>query len=395
MKKFFLSLVILAVLGTALAVGLHFVAKASVVAMPAPPAHPPMPVLVKTLSNEKTVIWSGYSGRLTAVDYAEIRPEVHGRITEVRFEDGQSVKAGDVLFVIDPRPYQAAVMRSEANLNTAKSKVELAKIDLDRANSLIASHAIAQSELDRVMDEQRVAAASQEAAEAELAQAKLDLEHAFVTAPISGRVSHVEITVGNLVQEGPTAPLLTTIVSNDGIYADFEVDEQTYLQTIRNAARGNDQERRIPVELTVQGDKDHVYSGFIRAFDNRIDPGSGTIRARAKFANEDQSLVPGMFVSVRLAGSIERTALLVPERAIGSDQSKRFVYVVGADNKVAYREVELGEQVLAQRVVLKGLQPGERIIVDGVQMVRPNDVVDAKDVAIDQAAAATTRVTKS
>jgi len=183
------------------------------------------------------------------------------------------------------------------------------------------------------------------------------------------------------VQPGPGAPLLTTIVSNHSIYADFEVDEQTYIETIRDYANGRDGERRIPVQLSLHGDKKRVYDGNIYTFDNRIDAASGTIRARAKFDNSDGALVPGMFVSVRLANGREHPELLIPDRAVGFDQSKKFVYVVGDGNKVAYREVELGKQVQSQRVALKGVRPGDRVIVDGVQRVRPELVVEATESA--------------
>jgi len=179
-----------------------------------------------------------------------------------------------------------------------------------------------------------------------------------------------------VVQAGINAPLLTSIVSQDGIYADFEVDEQTYLDTIRGSAIGNAQEQQIPVQLVTENDTNHVYGGFIQSFDNRIDPSSGTIRARAKFANTDGVLVPGMFVSVRLAASQDSHVLLVPDRAVGFDQSKKFVYVVDADNKVSYREVELGQSVDKTRVVVSGLNAG-------IQQVRPNDIVAAKETAED------------
>jgi multidrug efflux system membrane fusion protein len=346
-------------------------------------AKPPTPVSVQTLAEQNVRLWSEFSGRMQAVDYAEIRPEVSGRITEVRFQDGQYVKAGDVLFVIDPRPYAAAVEHDQANLESAKSQLIRANQDEDRGKALIASHAIAQSDLDTWDNNVRTAQASVDAADGQLKQAQVDLEHAYVTAPISGRVSRAEITLGNVVQAGLNAPLLTSIVSQDGIYADFEVDEQTYLDTIRNAAVGNAQEQRIAVQLTPANDASRVYTGFMQSFDNRIDPASGTIRARAKFVNSDGSLLPGMFVSVRLAASQEKAVLLVPDRAVGFDQSKKFVYVVDADNKVNYRQIELGKSVGQQRVVESGLKAGDRVIVDGIQYVRPNDVVAAKEVAAD------------
>ena len=388
MKTFLQILAALVVIG-GLAGGAYYYntqSSSAPAASAAAPAKPPTPVSVTTLNEQNVRLWSEFSGRMQAVDYAEIRPEVSGRITEVRFQDGQQVNAGDVLFVIDPRPYAAAVEHDQAALESAKSQLVRANQDEDRGKALIASHAIAQSDLDTWNNNTRTAQANVDAADAQLKQAQVDLEHAYVTAPISGRVSRAEITLGNVVQSGLNAPLLTSIVSQDGIYADFEVDEQTYMDTIRSGAIGNAQEQRIPVQLTVGSDTGHVYNGFIQSFDNRIDPASGTIRARAKFANGDGSLVPGMFVSVRVAASQDRRVLLVPDRAVGFDQSKKFVYVVDADNKVTYRPVELGKTVGDQRVVESGLSAGDRVIVDGVQFVRPNDVVDAKEVAADTTA---------
>jgi membrane fusion protein, multidrug efflux system len=342
-------------------------------------APPPVSVTVHTLAPQKIRVWSEFSGRLHAVDSAEIRPEVGGRITAVLFEDGQAVKAGDILFIIDPRPYEAAVARARANLATAQSNVVFSKIELDRAAGLVNSQAIAQRTLDERANSNRVAKASVDAAAAALKEAELDLEHAHVRAPISGRASRAEITLGNLVQPGPNAPLLTTIVANQTIYADFDVDEATYLQRIRGVAVKREDERRVPVKLSLQGDSSRAYEGTIYSFDNRIDVATGTIRARAKFDNTDGALLPGMFVTVRLADAAEREVVLVPDRAIGFDQSKKFVFVVGADNKVGYREVELGKQVQSQRIALKGVAPGDRVIVDGLQHVRPNAVVEAKE----------------
>jgi membrane fusion protein, multidrug efflux system len=350
---------------------------------PAGAATAAVSVMVRTLAEQRVRIWSEYSGRLQAVDAAEIRPEVGGRITQVLFEDGQIVKAGDLLFVIDPRPYEAAVERAEANLASARANAEFTRLDRDRAATLIDSHAVAQRDFDQRGNASRMADAAVQTAQADLARAKLDFEHAHVVAPIAGRASRPEITVGNLVQAGANAPLLATVVSNETIYAGFEVDEQTYVESVRNAANGRDQERRIPVQLSVPGDKAHIYRGTIYSFDNRIDPASGTIRARAKFDNHDGALLPGMFVSVKLAEGVERNELLVPDRAIGSDQNKKFVYVVGADHKVAYREVRLGKRIASQRVALQGLQHGDRVVVDGVQRIRPNSVVSVQEAAVD------------
>ena len=340
----------------------------------APPAAP-TPVTVASVLPRHMRLWTEFSGRLAAVDSAEIRPQVNGRITEIRFKDGQQVHEGDILFVIDPRPYEAAVGKAEADLATSRTNANLARVELDRARRLIDQQAIAHDYFDQKNNASGVAQAAIQSAAAALTQAKLDVDHAYVKAPISGRVSRAEITVGNLVQTSP-APLLTTIVSDNGIYADFDVDEQTYLQSVRAHATTADQEHKIPVELSVQGDNGHVYKGTIESFDNKIDTGTGTIRARARFANEDGALVPGMFASVKLASAANSTVMLVPDDAIGSDQSKRFVFVVGQDRKAAFREVTLGQDVNGERVVLSGLQPREKIIVDGVQRVQPGAVVE-------------------
>jgi multidrug efflux system membrane fusion protein len=374
MKIFFSMLAVLLFVG-ALFLGLHLHAEAAKADAPVAAVRPPTPVVVETLAPRKIRLWTEFSGRLHAIDYAEIRPEVGGYITAVKFSDGQMVKAGDLLVVIDPRPYEAAVERDQAALTSAQSKVALAQVQAKRYATLIQSHSVSQDELDSISNADRVAAADEQNAEAVLKQAKLDLEHAYVTAPISGRVSRAEITVGNLVQTGSGAPVLTSIVSQDGIYADFDVDEQTYLQTVRQYAHGNAQEQKIPVQLVVQDDSGHAYDGFIESFDNRIDPASDTIRARARFANTDGALVPGMFVTVRLSGAAERSVLLVPQRAISFDQSKAAVLVVDNANKVGYRQVELGKTVDTDRVVESGLHAGDRVIVDGVQLVRPDDTV--------------------
>ncbi len=340
-----------------------------------PTVMPATPVSVKTVSPDDVMIWSEFSGRMNAVDFAEIRPQVSGRITQVRFADGQSVKAGAVLFVIDPRPFEATLAKAQANLVTARTNADFANTEFERAAVLIKSQAIAQRFYDERANAKRVADAAILAAEADVQQAELNLDYAHVKAPIAGRLSRVEITVGNLVEAGPNAPVLTSIVSNQGIYADFDVDEQTYVNSIRANAATEAEERKISVELTAQGDSTRVYRGTIHSFDNRITTASGTIRARARFDNKDGRLVPGMFVSVRLASSAPSSALLVPDRAIGSDQSKRFVFVVGADSKAAYREVSLGASVNHERIVLSGLSAGERVIVDGLQHVQPNATV--------------------
>ncbi|CAG2155973.1 Multidrug resistance protein MdtE [Cupriavidus yeoncheonensis] len=338
-------------------------------------------VFVKTLAPENVRVWANFSGRLNAVDEALVRPEVGGKIVEVRVRDGQTVKAGDVMFVIDPRPYEAAVARARAELASTRARAEFAAAERERAKGLIDAEAIPLSLHDQRTNEDRMAKAAVLAAEAALRQAEINLDYAYVKAPIAGRISRAEVTLGNLVQPGANAPVLTRIVSNDGIYADFDVDEQAYVQSIRRYAETQNKEQHIPVEMRVQGDTERIYSGVIYTFDNKIDTRSGTIRARAKFENRDRALVPGMFVSIGLAGSGDTSALVVPDVAVGSDQSKKFVYVVGQDNKVAYREVALGAGLDGRHVVASGLKSGERVIARGLQFVKPDATVMPKELA--------------
>ncbi|SDD93316.1 membrane fusion protein, multidrug efflux system [Cupriavidus sp. YR651] len=356
----------------------------------APPKAAVPEVLVKTLEPEKVRVWANFSGRLNAVDEALVRPEVGGKIVEIRVHDGQTVKAGDVMFVIDPRPYEAAVAKARADLAAARARAEFAAAEYGRAKGLIDAEAIPLSVHDQRTNEHRMAQAAVLAADATLRQASINLDYAYVKAPIAGRISRAEITVGNLVQPGANAPVLTRIVSNDGIYADFDVDEQVYTQSIRQHAGTLGKEQQIPVEMRVQGDAANVYKGVIYTFDNKIDTRSGTIRARAKFANRDGALVPGMFASIGLSDASDTVALVVPDVAIGSDQSKKYVYVVGRDDKVAYREVRLGAGLDGRHVVTSGLQSGERVIARGLQFVRPDATVVPKEVAADELKTAAT-----
>ncbi len=339
-------------------------------------AEPALPVTIDLLQPQSVSPYVDFSGRISAVDYAEIRPQVAGRITDIRFRDGQRVKAGDVLFVIDPRPYEAAVAKAQADLATAINNAKFAKLESDRGSQLLKMNALSQESYDQRANTEAVAQAAIKAAQAALTAAEINLDYAYVKAPISGRISRAEITLGNLVGS-PTAPppLLASIVSDNGVYADFEVDEQTYLDTIRHYGPTQAEQQKIPVDLVINGDSGHVYRGAIESFDNRIDTGSGTIRARARFANEDGSLIPGMFVSVRMGSGTLEDALTVPESAIGNDQSKRYVYVVGANDKVEYRSVRLGPQVDGRRVVLAGLKAGDRVILDHLQRLAPGAAV--------------------
>jgi len=336
------------------------------------PAPAGLSVAVTRLETQTVNPFTEFSGRINAVDYAEIRPQVSGRITEIRFHDGEHVNEGDVLLVIDPRPYQAAVDKAQADLQTAINNAKFAKAERERGSQLAKANWLSQETFDQRVNTDEVAKAAVQSAQAALESAQINLDYAYAKAPISGRVSRAEITVGNLVGSPTTAPpVLTSIVSDNGVYADFEVDEQTYLNNIRNYGQSHAEQQKISVDVVVRGDVDHVYRGHIYSFDNRIDNGSGSIRARARFENADGGLIAGMFVSVRMGNGAIDDALLVPESAIGNDQSKRFVFVVGDDNKAEYRAVALGPQVDGNRVVLTGLKAGDRVILDHLQRLAP------------------------
>ncbi len=332
----------------------------------APANGEPPKVDVVTLKPESTRLWNDFSGRLSAVDYVEVRPKVSGTITEVLFEEGSIVEAGDPLFTIDPRPFEAAVKQAEAALAAARSQAQLAGIELRRAQKLVKDSVISQSVYDNRRSAYQVAQAAIRTAEAQLATAKLDLEYAHITAPVAGRISRAEITVGNVVEAGSSAPLLTTIVANQLIYAEFDVDEQTYLQSVRQSETAD-----MPVQLTLPGDSSRIYQGAIRSFDNRLDSTSGTIRARAIFHNQDGLLLPGMYVNVRLGSANQKEILAVSEHAIGTDQNRKFVYVISPEHDVTYRPVELGRNLGGKRLVLAGLQAGEQVMVNSLQRVRP------------------------
>lgn len=336
-----------------------------------------MPVQVDVVNSSPTRMWREFSGSMEAVDLAEIRPQVSGTITEIRFQDGQHVNKGDVLYVIDPRPYAAAVHQAKAELAAARNAYTLAESVLERAEGLIKTAAISQRIYDERANEALVTQATVQAAEARLEQAEINLDYAFVKAPISGRTSRAEVKLGNLVSPGPVAPLLTTIVSNEGIYAEFEVDEQTYMNELHLATRIRNKDVKVPVEISV-GDDQHIYKGFVHSLDNRIDSDSGTIRARAFLANEDKALLPGMFVSVRVGSPELQEKIMISERAIGTNQNRKFVYVVNEQKTAEYREVIIGDSIRGQRIVASGLKDGEMIISDGVIHVRPGMPVEPR-----------------
>lgn len=316
------------------------------------------PVDVANVISRNIVDWQFFSGRLEAVDRVEIRPQVSGILTAVHFKDGAIIKKGEPLFTIDPRPYAAEVSSAEA-------RADFARAELERAERLLAENAIAK----RDVEEKKNAA---QVAEAALRIARLNLEYTRIVAPITGRVSRAEITVGNLVTANG-GPALTTVVSSDRIYAAFDVDEQTFLRYVNPARTAKD--TALPVNLGLSGEEDYPRDGRIHSVDNRLDTTSGTIRVRAVFDNADARLVPGLYARIRLGGGQERQALLITEKAVGTDQDKRFVMVVGADNKTEYRAVRTGATHDGLVIVEQGLRAGERIVVNGLQRIRPGDTV--------------------
>jgi multidrug efflux system membrane fusion protein len=339
---------------------------------------PRVEVDVATVTPREITDWQFYSGRLEAVDRVELRPQVSGTITQVHFRNGSTVKAGDALFTIDPRPFEAEVLRAEAQLAAAQARVRFTAAELERARQLVGDSTISRRTFDEKENAAREAAANVQAAEAALQVARLNLGYTQVTAPVDGRVGRAEVTVGNLVAAGAAAAPLTTLVSVDPIYASFEVDEQTYLAHIA-AVKDAD---GVPVDLGLANEAGYPRHGTIEHVDNRLDSVSGTIRVRARFANPDGVLVPGLFARVKVGASTPHPALTVDEKAIGTDQDKKFVLVVGTDDRVAYRAVTLGAAQDGQRIITEGLKPGERVVVNGVQRVRPGDAIQPRQVAM-------------
>jgi multidrug efflux system membrane fusion protein len=325
---------------------------------------------------EKSIIeWDDFSGRVEAIEHVEIRPRVAGTIDVVHFKEGQLVKKGDPLFTIDPRPYQAELARAAAAQAGAQARLVLTKTELERTRKLVEVHAVAQREFDQRDNALREADAALKAADAAVLSARLNLQYTSITAPVSGRVSRAELTVGNLVAAGATAPALTTLVSVSPVHVNFDVDEQAYIRYASNGMAGNSGLERIPVSIGLASEEGYPHRGYLKSVDNRLDTTSGTIRVRAVFDNGNGLLTPGMYARVRMGGSAARTAVLIDDKAVGTDQDKKYVMVVGEDNKAIYRAVMLGPIVDGMRVVRSGLGKDERIIVNGLQRVRPNDIV--------------------
>lgn len=353
-------------------------------AAPAQQSQGPVTVSVARVEARDLTAWNEFSGRLEAVERVEVRPRVAGLIENVHFREGALVKKGDLLFTIDREPYAAEVARAEAELASARSRYEFARTDLSRARQLVQKGTISKRTLDERENLFGEAQAALNAAEAALKTTRLNLEYTEVRAPIAGRVGKAEITSGNLVSAGPGAPVLTTLVSVSPIYASFNADERIVARALKDlpGADAHTRVAEIPVQMGTSATEGTPIRGHLQLIDNQVDAQSGTVRVRAVFDNEDGSLIPGQFARLRMGEAASRPVLAISERAVGTDQDKQFVLVVDDENKVVWREVKLGATVSGLREVTSGLKAGERIVVNGLQRVRPGDTVEAQEVAM-------------
>ena len=336
----------------------------------------PAPVVTVAPVEQREIIeWDEFTGRTEPVEMVEVRPRVSGYIMEVRFRSGQLVKKGDVLFVIDPRWHQAEFDRLQAESERARVQLENAKREADRTTQLLANKAISTEEADGRVARFQQAKAALLATEAARDAAKLDLDYTLVRAPIDGRISRALLTEGNYINGvAGSATLLTTIVSVDPVYAYVDVDEDTLLKfnaLARAKKLETNNDGKIPVELQLADEKDFPHRGYIESFDNRVDPNTGSILLRAVFQSDDGRIVPGLFARIRVPVSERHAALLVDDRAVGTDQARKYVLTLTPTNTVAYQKVDLGPMIDGKRVVRNGLNPGEKIVVNGLQRVRP------------------------
>ncbi|MGJ5006681.1 efflux RND transporter periplasmic adaptor subunit [Bradyrhizobium oligotrophicum] len=342
-----------------------------------------VPVTVAVVEPRQASLWDEFSGRLEAVERVEIRPRVAGAILGTNFTEGSLVKAGDVLFKIDPAPYAAEVDRAQAQLEAARARASFAANELERGAQLVGNSIVTKRDYDQRDNGNREAIANVKAAEAALQAAKLNLDYTQVRAPVDGRVGRIEVTVGNLVAAGSASPVLTSLVSVNPIYASFDATEELVLRALSAIADGSGKRGnldRIPVEMTTSGGI--TASGHIQLIDNQVNGQSGTIRVRAVFKNEDGRLIPGQFARVRMGQPQQQSLVLLDERAIGTDQDKKFVMVVGDDERAVYRPVSLGGSVDGLRIISAGLKPGERVVVNGLQRVRPGALLKTQVAAM-------------
>jgi RND family efflux transporter MFP subunit len=358
--------------GTALLLG-HPTNRA--VAQAAPPAPPPVTVS-QPLQKEVTE-WDEYTGQFAAVDYVEIRARVPGYLTEIHFTDGQIVNKGDLLFVIDPRPYEIELQQAQAQLETAEATLDLANRQLARAATLREKDFVAQSTYDERTQTMKSATAAVETGKAAVRQAQLDIEFSHVTAPIGGRISRHEVSIGNLVSggaSGATPTLLTTIVSLDPIYAYFDMSEAQYLSYERAVASGKLKSTRgsgVAVFARLTDETQWPYEGAMNFVDNQVNRGAGTIRGRGVFPNANFFLTPGQFTRLRIPGSEPYQALLVPDGAVVTDQSSKLLMTVAEDGTIVPKPVRVGPTIDGLRVIRSGIDAKDRVVIDGLVRARP------------------------
>jgi RND family efflux transporter MFP subunit len=354
-------------------------------------APPPPPVTVAHPLQKTITEWDEYTGRFEAVESVEVRARVSGFIDSVNFKEGQIVKQGDLLFVIDQRPYRLAVEQAKADVERAQAKLEIASLDVQRATPLVRSQSLTEREFDTRKATERDAAGQVASAQATLKEAELNLEWTQVRAPIGGRISDKRVDAGNLITGGQSgSTLLTVIVSIDPIHFVFDGSEVDFLHYVRLAAAGgrpSSRDVQNPVSVRLADETEYLHQGHMNFVDNVINPKTGTIRGRAVFGNKDGLLTPGFFGRVRLFGG-EHEALLVPDAAVASDQSSKIVFTVADDGTVGTKLVELGPIVEGLRVIRSGLAASDRIVIDGLQRARPGQKVKPEDGKIEPVALA-------
>jgi multidrug efflux system membrane fusion protein len=335
----------------------------------------PPPVTVAQPVKRTVTDWDEFTGRFEAVEEVQVRPRVGGYVTSVQFKDGDMVHKGDLLYVIDSRPFEAVAEQADGQLSDARAKTELAKRDLDRGLALVTTSAVSEQLVDQRRQALQAAHAAEAIAAGALKAAQLNIEFTHVLAPIAGRVSRHLVSAGNLVQgsDTGTSTLLTTVVSMDPIYIYFDVDEATYLKNNRlwfEGKRPSSRDTPNLIQVTLTDETKPSHEGHMDFLDNRLDVSTGTLRSRAVVENHDLSILPGQFGRVRLIGSSPYEALLLPDTAIATDQSRKIVFVVKDDDTVEARGVELGPLDGGLRVIRTGLKPEDRVIVDGIQRAR-------------------------
>jgi RND family efflux transporter MFP subunit len=339
------------------------------------PSQGPLPVNVVTVVEKEVNEWDEFTGRLDPVESVEIRPRVSGYITEIHFEAGAIVKKGDLLYVIDPRPYQADFDRAAAEVERMDAQLKLAQIELNRATELRNKNTISASEFDQKAATYQGAAASKSSAEAAKNSAALNLEFTQIKSPIDGRVSDQRITVGNLVQPGAgPESVLTTVVSVDPIYAKVDADENAVLKYVKLSEEGkrvSARTEKIPAWVELGNETDFPHQGYVDFVDNRLDPGTGTVRARVVLKNWNPNLItPGFFARVRVAGATPYRAALIDDRVISSQQGLKYAFVVKPDNTVERRNLETGNIFEGKRIVKSGLKDGEKVISTRLQLLQ-------------------------